>query len=349
MRLVVVETEQAGKRLDLFLAHRLADLSPTKGWSRSVIQKMIAAGQVTLNGQKAKSAARLKHGDRIEIHSSPPRQTTLLAEPLPLEILYEDEDCLVINKAPGIAVHPGAGRSSGTLVNALLHHCPGLEVIGGERRPGIVHRLDKDTSGVMVIAKSAHAFQQLSLQFKERKVVKEYLALVWGKVAPAKGVMDRPIGRHRADRKKMSSIRSVRRAREAVTVWRVAQTFRVAPGNQPSSWVTLLRLSPRTGRTHQIRVHLAERGHPIVGDRVYGWKREGFLRAQVEVGGLIDFPRQVLHAEGLTFHHPRTGAVVEFHAPVWQDIKQLLKNLSEWQGPVRMTNEKGVDKQIGFS
>lgn len=349
MRVVVVGTGQQGMRVDLFLAHRLADLSPTEGWSRSVIQKMIAGGQVTLNGKKIKSAVRLKGGDRIEVHARPPGVTALLSQPFPLDILYEDEDCLVINKAPGIAVHPGAGRSSGTLVNAVIHHCPGLEGIGGERRPGIVHRLDKDTSGVMVIAKSAQAFQQISLQFKERRVVKEYLALVWGKIAPAKGVIDRPIGRHRADRKRMSSIRSIKRAREAVTEWRVTEKFRVALGDHPLSWVTRLRLSPRTGRTHQLRVHLAERGNPIVGDRVYGWRRESLARSQVEVRGLIDFPRQALHAESLAFHHPRTGALVEFRAPIWEDMKQLLRNLSEWHGRVKVTNEKGVDKQIGFT
>lgn len=349
MLVIVVESEHQGMRLDLFLAQHLGTVCPQAGWSRAAIQKMIAGGGITLNRRTAKPSARLRSRDRIEVRPPPARKTALTAEPLPLEILYEDEDCMVINKAPGTVVHPGAGRSSGTLVNALLHHCPNLEGVGGERRPGIVHRLDKDTSGVMVIAKSAPAYQHLTRQFKERTVVKEYLALVWGKMVGSRGVIDRPIGRHRTDRKKMSSLRHVARAREAITEWQVANAFRVGPEGSSWSWMTLLRLRPRTGRTHQIRVHLAERGNPVLGDRVYGWKRQAVSQSRLEVAELADFPRQALHAERLGFDHPRTGERLEFRAPLPEDMRKLLQLLAEWRGRGAMKNERGVDKQVGFS
>lgn len=311
-------------RLDLFLTRHFLGPSEMEGLSRSGIQKMIAGGQVTLNGRRTKPGTRLKSSDLIDIQWIPPRDTSLVPEPLSLDILYEDEDCIVVNKAPGMVVHPAAGKRSGTLVNALLHHCPNLQGIGGERRPGIVHRLDKDTSGVMVIAKHGQAFHPIALQFKERRICKEYLALVWGKIEKEKGIIDRPIGRHRRDRKKMSSIHSLSRLREAVTEWQVEDSFRVGPPGSRFSWVTLLRLKPRTGRTHQIRVHLADQGYPVVGDRVYGWKRPGLIKDRVEMPGLIDFPRQALHAERLGFSHPRTGVTLEFRAPLFQDMQRLL-------------------------
>lgn len=348
MLVMVVESEHQGMRLDLFLAQQLVILYPQDGWSRAAVQKMIAGGRITLNRRTTKPSARLRARDRIEVHSAPARKTALTAEAVPLEILYEDEDCMVINKAPGTAVHPGAGRSSGTLVNALLHHCPNLAGVGGEGRPGIVHRLDKDTSGVMVIAKSALAYQRLTLQFKERSVVKEYLALVWGKMVGSRGVIDRPIGRHRTDRKRMSSLRYAARPREAITEWQVAHAFRVGPEGRSRSWVSLLRLRPHTGRTHQIRVHLAERGNPVVGDRVYGWKRQALSQSRLEVPPLLDFPRQALHAERLVFDHPRTGERLEFRAPLSEDMRKLLQYLADWQGRGGMKNERGVDKQVGF-
>ena len=348
MLVIVVESEHQGMRLDLFLAQQLGILYPQDGWSRAAVQKMISGGRITLNRRTTKPSAHLRTRDRIEVRSPPARKTTLTAEPVPLEILYEDEDCMVINKAPGTVVHPGAGRSSGTLVNALLHHCPSLAGVGGERRPGIVHRLDKDTSGVMVIAKSALAYQHLTLQFKERSVVKEYLALVWGKMVGSRGVIDRPIGRHRTDRKRMTSLRYVARPREAITEWQVANAFRVGPEGRSWSWVTLLRLRPHTGRTHQIRVHLAERGNPVVGDGVYGWKRQALSQSRLEVPPLLDFPRQALHAERLVFDHPRTGERLEFRAPLPEDMRKLLQYLADWQGRGGMKNERGVDKQVGF-
>lgn len=350
VRRAIVDKEHVGMRLDLFLTRLLA-LSRRDGVSRSAIQKMIAEGQVTVNGRGTKAATRLKSNDRIEVHLLPLKDADLKPEPLPLDILYEDEDCVVLNKAPGMVVHPAAGRRSGTLVNALLHHCPDLQGIGGERRPGIVHRLDKETSGVMVVAKHDQAFRHLALQFKERRVHKEYLALVWGKVGRDKGIIDRAIGRHRSDRKRMSSIHSRSRLREAVTEWQVEGCFRAGPPGSRFSFVTLLRLRPHTGRTHQIRVHLADQGHPVVGDPVYGWKRQGLARSHIEVPGLADFSRQALHAEKLRFSHPRTGMTLEFHAPLFPDMKRLLDGLRKDSTRDVKTGElaQRVDNGTGFS
>ncbi|OGQ83567.1 MAG: hypothetical protein A3F90_00135 [Deltaproteobacteria bacterium RIFCSPLOWO2_12_FULL_60_19] len=311
-------------RLDLFLARYFPAPSPVAGWSRAAIQKMIAHGSITLNGGKVKPSARLRARDRVEIRSLPAKETSLAPEPLALEIIYEDESCIVLNKPAGLVVHPAAGLRTGTLVNALLHHCPDLLGIGGERRPGIVHRLDKETSGVMVVAKHGQAFQSLARQFKERQVRKEYVALVWGRVARERGVVARPIGRHRSDRKKMSSLRIGARSREAATGWRVAERFAVGAPRDRFAWVTLLRLTPLSGRTHQIRVHLADEGYPVVGDRVYGPKPRSLTTLRAEDSLLRDFPRQALHAERLGFGHPRTGAAMEFYAPLPADMQNLL-------------------------
>jgi 23S rRNA pseudouridine1911/1915/1917 synthase len=321
-REAVVEAADAGKRLDLFLASHAVALEST----RSAIQKMIAEGAVTLNGRRAKPSARVKRGDRVEVRLLPVKETALAPQALPLEILYEDADCIVLNKAAGMVVHPAAGWKDGTLVNALLHHCPDLPGIGGERRPGIVHRLDKDTSGVMVVAKHGQAFQDLAAQFKNRLVRKEYLALVWGRVKKETGVIDRPIGRHRSDRKRMSSVRANLRAREALTEWRAEDFFPVGRPGDRFSCVTLIRLMPRSGRTHQLRVHLADEGHPVIGDPVYGPKRRSFAPAEP---ALRDFPRQALHAERLEFRHPRTGAMMRFHAALPADMGSLLLALRE--------------------
>lgn len=329
---VAVGRDHQGMRLDLFLTRHLGGLYPEAAWNRSGIQKMIGASQITVNGRPSKPATRLKVGDRIEVLSWPEPAISLVPEAVPLEILYEDRDCLVLNKPPGIAVHPGAGRHSGTLVNALLYHCPELAGVGGQRRPGIVHRLDKDTSGAMVVAKTALAFERLVRQFKERRVDKEYLAFVWGKMPGPKGLMDRPIGRHRFDRKRMSSLRSVGQVREAVTEWYGIRTFTIPCGRHRWSWVSFLRLKPRTGRTHQIRVHLAERGNPVVGDRAYGGRRPWPLESPVELRALYEFPRQALHAERLAFQHPRAQERMEFWAPLWEDMGQLLALLEERQG-----------------
>lgn len=325
-----VDKEHAGMRLDLFLAGRFHGASRTEGWSRSAVQRMIAEGQITLNGQRPKPSTRLKADDWVGVEWVAPRESALAPEALALDILYEDEDCVVINKAAGMVVHPAAGRRSGTLVNALLSHCPNLRGIGGERRPGIVHRLDRDTSGVMVVAKHEQAFRHLARQFKERRVVKEYLALVWGLVRPEKGVIDRPIGRHRSDRKRMSSLYALPRSREAVTEWQVEDSFQVAAAGR-DGWVTLLRLRPRSGRTHQIRVHLADQGYPVVGDRLYGRRPAVGGSGWAGPPALVDFPRQALHAARLNIIHPRTDAVVDFTAPLPPDMQGLLEALREWQ------------------
>lgn len=324
-----IDDGAAGSRLDLFLA-RHPSPAQTLGaaFSRSEIQRLIDEGQITLNGAKTKASARIKEHDRIDINLLPPRDSEIGAEALPLEILYEDADCIVLNKAPGITVHPAAGHWSGTLVNALLHHCPEMDGIGGTRRPGIVHRLDKDTSGVMIIAKNMAAYHNLVLQFKNRTVEKEYIAIAWGSVIGDEGVIDRPIGRHRSDRKKMSSVFFSKGSREAFTEWAVEERFALASANGASRFVTLLRVRPRTGRTHQIRVHLADCGHPLLGDRVYGNKRNHSARKLASEDGLVRLlSRQALHAEKLTIKHVRTGRTIRFTAPLAEDLVALLDYL----------------------
>jgi 23S rRNA pseudouridine1911/1915/1917 synthase len=320
--LVTVDPDSAGLRLDSYLVRRF----DTDGFSRTEAQRLIGEGQVTLNGRSAKASTRLKPHDVISLLILPLRDTSLVPENLPLDILFEDQHCIVINKAAGIMVHPAAGKTTGTLVNALLHHCPDLGGIGGERRPGIVHRLDKDTSGVMVVAKTTAAFHRLARQFKDRKVRKEYVALVWGKLPAAAGLIDRPIGRHRSDRKRMSSRFSLVKSREAVTEWQVEKSFEIGGDSSPL-WMSLLRLKPRTGRTHQIRVHLADLGFPIVGDKIYGHKRRAHGQKRASESVLDTFRRQALHAEKLSFVHPATDAPMAFHAPLPQDLRDLLRFL----------------------
>jgi 23S rRNA pseudouridine1911/1915/1917 synthase len=327
----VVAADAAGMRLDVFLTRHLPDAIEGTGFSRSGIQKLIAAGQVTLNGNRAKPATRLRTNDVVALEHVPPKQSALAPEAVVLDVIYEDEDCIVVNKAAGMVVHPAAGRTEGTLVNAILHRCPDLQGIGGEYRPGIVHRLDKDTSGVMIVAKNAAAFQNLAQQFKDRRVKKEYVAVVWGKPKSARGVINQPIGRHRSNRKRMSSVSPLPRKREAITEWNVEKCFRYknAAG---LSWVSLLRLRPLTGRTHQIRVHLADIGYPLVGDKIYGRKAASGAVRSGGVSGLSVFGRQALHAQRLGLLHPRTMAGIEFSAPLPEDIGGLLRTLEE-QGP----------------
>ena len=311
-----------GMRLDLFLCGQFGQLDPTDSLSRSEIQRLISQGQVRLNGTMTKASARLKAHDCIELRSLPVHETKLKPEPIPLDVLYEDQDCLVINKAPGIVVHPAAGQPTGTLVNALLHHCSDLAGIGGERRPGIVHRLDKETSGVMVVAKNMLAFQKLLAQFKTRTVRKEYLAVTWGAIFPTEGRVERPIGRHRSDRKRMSSLYFLNKARPALTEWRVEERFIVTHKSSSCS-VSLVRLLPRSGRTHQLRVHLADMGFPVVGDKVYGQQKKAVRQHIVVHPVLGAFPRHALHAEKLAIDHVRTGQRMEFCAPLAEDMREL--------------------------
>jgi 23S rRNA pseudouridine1911/1915/1917 synthase len=328
-RRLLIDTQAAGMRLDVYLAGERIHLENSGvRLSRSEIQRLIAEGQIRLNGAWAKPSARIKPEDCIEITLLPPRDAKISREELPLSILYEDRDCIVINKAPGMTVHPAAGHASGTLVNALLHHYPNIEGIGGERRPGIVHRLDKDTSGVMVVAKNAASYQSLVEQFKNRTVEKIYVAVVWGRLTPQKGIVDRPIGRHSSDRKKMSSLYFKNRSRQALTVWSVRERFALRSEAEEGVHFTLLEVRPRTGRTHQIRVHLADLGFPLVGDRLYAANRK-FEQAKFrhEPRALPSFTRQALHAERLIFHQLRTDRRLEFIAPLPDDMTELLQCL----------------------
>ena len=277
-------------RLDQFLAGAVS------GLSRVRIQDLIKAGHVTLNGIAAKASARLRVGDAITLHEPPPVATETVAEEIALDVLFEDDDLIVINKPAGLVVHPAAGNWRGTLVNALLHHCRALSGIGGERRPGIVHRLDKETSGCLVAAKNDMAHQALAKQFAGREVTKIYLALVAGKLARKSGVIEAPIGRHPVQRKKMTVL-PVGHGRAAKTSYRV---LRELPAG------TLVECILHTGRTHQIRVHLKHLGHPVLGDEVYG-KRAGFAR-------------QMLHAWRLGFAHPRTQERMNFESPIPPDF-----------------------------
>ncbi|MBK5297138.1 MAG: RluA family pseudouridine synthase, partial [Vicinamibacteria bacterium] len=287
--------DQAGERLDRYLAGAIP------GLSRSQAQRLIDDGHVEVAGRQAKANLALKDGDQISVELPAPVPASAQPENIPVPVLYEDTDLLVVNKPAGMVVHPAAGHSSGTLVNALLHHVDDLSGIGGELRPGIVHRLDKGTSGVMVVAKHDAAHESLARQFADREVDKEYVALVWGVVQAGRRI-DLPIGRDPKDRQKMSA-RS-RRARSAVTRITRAQHMR---------GVTLCRVAIATGRTHQIRVHLNAIGHPIVGDATYGGVR---ARVPQDLRPVLRLERPFLHASRLAFTHPTDGRPMSFEAPL---------------------------------
>lgn len=304
---LLVGPEQDGVRLDRFLADEIA------GHSRSQIQRLIEEGHVKVPRiTKVKSNSVVRDGDVISVDVPPPAETTVAAEALPLEVLYQDSDVIVINKPAGMVVHPGAGHDSGTLVNALLHHVTDLSGIGGELRPGIVHRLDKGTSGVMVVAKNDAAHQELARQFHDREVDKQYIALVWGLVQQRRRI-DMPIGRDPVHREKIS--RRARRARTAVT--RVTWARQI-PG------ASLLRVAIATGRTHQIRVHLSAIGHPIIGDSLYGGVHR---RVPHDLRAVQRLERPFLHAERLAFTQPRTGEPLVFTAPLPDDLRKVLDDI----------------------
>jgi 23S rRNA pseudouridine1911/1915/1917 synthase len=304
---LIVSPDYDGLRLDKYLSGEVP------GQSRSQIQRLIDEGRVSLTRVKQiKANTPVRTGDAITIDVPAPEPTEVLAEDLPLPILYDDEDIVVVDKPAGMVVHPGAGHGRGTLVNALLHHIKDLSGIGGEIRPGIVHRLDKGTSGVMVIAKGDAAHQELARQFHDREVEKEYMALVWGLVQQRKRI-DLPIGRDPVHRQKIST--RARRARTAVT--RVTWARHI-PG------VSLLRVVIATGRTHQIRVHLSAIGHPIVGDGLYGGVRKHMPH---RLRPLLRLERPFLHAERLSFTHPRTGERLTFTAPLPSDLESVLHEI----------------------
>ncbi|HCF29497.1 MAG TPA: RluA family pseudouridine synthase [Cyanobacteria bacterium UBA11049] len=290
-------------RLDRYLAQHLPDLS------RSRLQQLIELGLVQVNGDVCTSKkAMVKAGDRIQIDIPAVQPLELKAEEIPLDILYEDDQLLIINKPAGLVVHPAPGHSEGTLVNALLAHCPNLPGIGGVQRPGIVHRLDKDTTGAIAIAKTDRAQQHLQAQLKAKTARREYLGIVYGAPKAPDGIIDLPIGRHPIDRKKMAIVPIEKQGRTAVTHWQVKERL----GNY-----TLIHFQLETGRTHQIRVHSAHIGHPIVGDPVYSSNRS--------VG--VNLSGQALHAWRLRLQHPVSGEWIEVTAPLPPEFLTLLEVL----------------------
>ncbi|MGZ6028960.1 MAG: RluA family pseudouridine synthase [Myxococcaceae bacterium] len=296
-----------GERLDRAVATSLPALS------RSRVQALLEAGRVLVDGRPGRAALRLKGGESLEVSVPPPAPAVPEAEDLPLTILHEDRDLLVIDKPAGLVVHPAAGHARGTLVNALLHHVAGLSGVGGVLRPGIVHRLDKETSGCLVVAKNDAALQGLQHAFQARTVVKTYLALVHGH-PPASGRLETLHGRHPRDRKRFTG--RTRTGKPAITTWRVRTLVHGA---------ALLEVGLETGRTHQIRVHLSELGHPLLGDTLYGGTRKGDARVKAVQGEL---GRHALHAWRLVFPHPRTGKPVRAEAPVPRDLSDAIAALA---------------------
>jgi 23S rRNA pseudouridine1911/1915/1917 synthase len=288
---LIVSANEAKLRLDQFLAKRLPE------FSRSRLQQLIRAGFVRLNNSTSRPRQIVRGGDNIELTQPPLGKIETLPEPIPLEILFEDNDLIVINKSAGLVVHPGASHREHTLVNALLHHCATLSGIGGKERPGIVHRLDKETSGCLVVAKNDATHRDLSKQFAARTVEKIYLALVAGKLPKTAGVIEEKIGRHPVHRQRMSA--TALRGRSARTEYRVVRS---------SDRASLLECRLHSGRTHQIRVHLHHLGHPVLGDKVYA------------PHVAKDFPRQMLHAWKLGFRHPRTEVWKNLEAPLPNDF-----------------------------
>ncbi len=307
-RRLVVEPDQDGARLDHFLTALLPDQS------RSHVQRLIKDGRVTGPVASLRPSTAVRAGQAYEVDIPPPTAATPEPEAIPIRIVYEDEHLVVLDKPAGMVVHPGAGHRGGTLVNALLHHVKDLSGIGGELRPGIVHRLDRGTSGLMVVAKSDLAHQALSRQFSDREVDKEYVALVWGLVQPGRRI-DAPIGRDPGDRQKMST--RARRARNAVTRVTFARHYK---------GVSLLKVAIATGRTHQIRVHLSAIGHPIVGDATYGGVHR---RTGSHLRAVQRLERPFLHSARLAFTHPADGRRVEFDSPLPLELQAVVDDIEQ--------------------
>lgn len=302
---------EESERLDAFVTRSVTDLT------RSAVQRLIESGMITVDGREEKPSFKLRGNERVLVRIPPPVAATPAAEDIPLDILHEDSDLVVINKPRGMTVHPGAGTSHGTLVNALLGHCTDLSGIGGELRPGIVHRIDKDTTGIIVVAKNDRSHEHLSRQFREHTIKRVYVALVFGSPKQDKGRIESIIGRHPVDRKKMSG--KARHGKQAITHWRAIARF---PG------MTLMQLRLETGRTHQIRVHLSEAGYPLVGDPVYGGAGKTASIANPQLRELVkDLDRQALHARTLGFIHPATGQYMEFDTPLPEDMQRIIDYL----------------------
>jgi 23S rRNA pseudouridine1911/1915/1917 synthase len=314
---IQVGTQDAGMRVDTFLSTQVADLS--RSYAAALIQKQ----QILVNAKPLKPSYKLKAGDCIHVRLPKPTQTRIIPEPIDLDVVFEDPYLIVVNKPAGLVVHPAAGHSSGTLVNALLNHCPDIEGIGGEQRPGIVHRLDKDTSGLLIVAKDNPTHNQLAQQFKNRKISKQYLAIIRGAPVEDSGCIELPVGRHPLDRKKMSTISS--KGRNATTIWHVKQRYQGA---------TLIEADLITGRTHQLRVHFQAIGYPILGDPVYSGRRGIYrdIKAGHPLRPLLKWVnRQMLHACRMSLRHPHSGQQMTFSAPLPDDMSNVLNLLVRFQ------------------
>jgi len=308
LQLLDVSVESAGTRLDSFVASHLAEISRTR------IQRAIEDGDVLVNQHVARSSYRLRDGDHIEIDLPEPRPAELIAEPIPLDVVYEDDDLVVVDKPAGMVVHPGAGVDSGTLANALVYHFNSLSGVAGRIRPGIVHRIDKDTSGLLVVAKNDVTHEKLSDQFRDRKVFKQYTALVHGRVTKDRGEIEARLGRSPHNRTRMTVLRGDA-GRAAHTIYKAATRYQE---------FTLLNVQIKTGRTHQIRVHLAHIGHPVVGDSTYGGGRENSIRNPATRRAVESLGRHFLHSTDLRFDHPRTGERLAFTSPLTSELSALL-------------------------
>jgi 23S rRNA pseudouridine1911/1915/1917 synthase len=308
-----ITAEDENKRIDAFLASQIKDLTRSRG------QSLIKNGHVKVNGLSVKASYRLKTGDHISLFIPPVLPWRLQPEKMDLSIIHEDSSIIVLNKPPGLVIHPAPGHKDGTLVHGLLHHCRDLSGIGGVLRPGIVHRLDKDTSGLMVVAKNDYAHGFLSSQFKKGTVNKRYIALVHGILKGKEGEIDLPISRHPKKRKEMAVMPS--KGKRALTFWKKKEEI--------GGRFTLLSLILKTGRTHQIRIHLAHLGHPVVGDPVYGPKKTWWkTRSPQAIDILSRIKRQMLHAELLGFIHPDSGNYCEFTTSLPDDMEHIIKELT---------------------
>ncbi len=304
---IIVELSESGERIDTFLAKKT-------GITRSQIQKLIEIGNILANNRPTSQSYKTKCGDIITITTPQEKTEELIPEPITLDVLYEDDHLIVINKPAGMVVYPAAGHNHSTLMNALAYHCRKLAMVGAPLRPGVVHRLDKDTSGVMVIALNDKAYYSLAEQFRQRKINRKYLALIYGDLKGERDEIKSLIGRSVSDRKRMST--RVKRGKEAVTHWSVIKRFGIA---------TLIEARLGTGRTHQIRVHFASIGHPVLGDKIYGKK----VVLKVNAKKKILFPRQMLHAELLGFVHPVTDRYIEFTSALPLDMREKINELQK--------------------
>ena len=298
--------EHAGVRLDAYLASQI------QGWSRARLQRLIESEDVLVNGRAVKPSYKLREQDEVEVELTAPPTDRFEPENIPIEIVYEDETLVVINKPAGLVVHPAAGTSSGTLANALAYHFQQLPGAGNSVRPGIVHRLDRDTSGLLVVAKTEAALENLSDQFRDRTVVKSYVALVHGRVASGSGRIDQPLARDPSNRTRMAVVRG---GRNALTLYRVRRSFQR---------FTLLDVELKTGRTHQIRVHLAWLKHPVVGDETYGAGRDNTIQDARLRARIRNLNRHFLHAEKLAFTHPETRQLMKFESPLPAELSEVL-------------------------